>query len=150
MIQFTIQKVHVRVALLALLTLFPATLTFSQQKERSRKWDTAQKGARAASAHSMRDDKDEQKEGEREREVGPLQKGRARRVRAVDERRQGRKERRRPAVQGHEVPCDRPFSRRPLADRGWNSRRPDHLLFPRDRRRHLEIHRRREHLGPDF
>ena len=83
MIQFTIQKMHVRVALLALLTLFPATLTFSQQKERSRKWDTAQKGAPSASAPSAKDDKDEKKEGDplfkgmKYRVIGPFRGGRS-------------------------------------------------------------------------
>ncbi len=83
MIQFTIQKVHVHVALLALLTLFSATLTFSQQKERNRKLDTAQKSAPAASAPSAKDDKDEKNEGDplfrgmKYRSIGPFRGGRS-------------------------------------------------------------------------
>jgi len=82
MIQFTIQKVHVRVALLACLTLFPATLTFSQQKEHNRKSD-AQKSVPAASASSAKDDKDEKKEGDplfkgmKYRAIGPFRGGRS-------------------------------------------------------------------------
>jgi len=82
MIQFTIQKVHVRVALLALLILFSATLAFSQRKERNRKWD-AQKGAPAASAPSAKDDKDEKNEGDplfrgmKYRSIGPFRGGRS-------------------------------------------------------------------------
>ena len=80
MIQFTIQKVHVRVALLI---LFSATLTFSQQKERNRKWDTAQKSVPAASAPSTKDDKDEKNEGDplfrgmKYRSIGPFRGGRS-------------------------------------------------------------------------
>ena len=80
MIQFTIQKVHVRVALLALLVLFSAALTFSQQKERNRKLDAAQKGAPAASAPSAKDDKDEGDplfKGMKYRSIGPFRGGRS-------------------------------------------------------------------------
>ena len=80
MIQFTIQKVHVRVALLALLILFSATLTFSQQKERSRKLDAAQKGATGAPAPTAKDDKDEGDplfKGMKYRSIGPFRGGRS-------------------------------------------------------------------------
>jgi hypothetical protein len=96
-------------------------LTFSQQKERNRKLDSAQKDTSAAvRSESAKDEKTK------------------------------KKRRRRPALPRHEVPFHRSVSRRPLADRRWNSRRPHHLLFRRHRRRRLEIHRRRQHLVSRF
>src|SRR5260370_39986544 len=61
-----IEKVHTRVALLALLVLLSASLTFSQQKERKHKSDAAQNSAPATSAPAKddKDDKDEKKEGD--------------------------------------------------------------------------------------
>jgi len=82
MIQFMIQKVHVRTAMLALFVLFSVTPTFSQQKERNRKLDAAQKSASAASAPSAKDDKDEKNEGDplfkgmKYRLIGPYRGGR--------------------------------------------------------------------------
>ncbi len=81
--RFTIQEVRVRVVLLALLVLFSATLTFSQQKQRNRKLDTGQKGAPAAAAPSAKDDKDEKNEGDplfkgmKYRSIGPFRGGRS-------------------------------------------------------------------------
>jgi photosystem II stability/assembly factor-like uncharacterized protein len=83
MIRFTIQSL--RAAMLALLVLFLTTLTFSQQKERNRKPDAAQKSAPAASAPSAKDDKDKDEEklgdpmfrGMRYRSIGPFRGGRS-------------------------------------------------------------------------
>src|SRR5216684_7317118 len=80
-----IQKVHARVALLALLVLLSATLTFSQQKERKHKSDAAQNSAPATSAPAKddKDDKDEKKEGDplfrgmKYRSIGPFRGGRS-------------------------------------------------------------------------
>ena len=84
MIQFMIQKVHVRFAVLALFVLFSATLTFSQQKERNRKLDAAQKAAPAPSAKDDKDkDKDDKNEGDplfkgmKYRSIGPFRGGRS-------------------------------------------------------------------------
>ena len=80
MIQFTIQKVHVRVALLALVILFSATPTFSQQKERNRKLDAAQKAAAAAPAPSAKDGKEEGDplfKGMKYRSIGPFRGSRS-------------------------------------------------------------------------
>ncbi|MGD0793659.1 MAG: hypothetical protein ABR920_18000 [Terriglobales bacterium] len=87
MIQFmfrsTIQRLHVRVAVLALFVLLSVTLTFSQQKERNRKLDAAQKSAPAASALSAKDDKDDKSEGDplfkgmKYRSIGPFRGGRS-------------------------------------------------------------------------
>jgi photosystem II stability/assembly factor-like uncharacterized protein len=84
MIHCLIQKVHVRVATLALFILFSATLTFSQQKERNRKLDAAQKATPAAApASSAKDDKDEKNEGDplfkgmKYRSIGPFRGGRS-------------------------------------------------------------------------
>src|SRR5713226_3363676 len=77
-----IEKVHARVALLALLVLLSATLTFSQQKERKHKSDAAQNSAPATSAPA-KDDKDEKKEGDplfrgmKYRSIGPFRGGRS-------------------------------------------------------------------------
>src|SRR5712692_1741206 len=80
-----IEKVHARVALLALLVLLSATLTFSQQKERKHKSDAAQNSAPATSAPAKddKDDKDEKKEGDplfrgmKYRSIGPFRGGRS-------------------------------------------------------------------------
>jgi photosystem II stability/assembly factor-like uncharacterized protein len=83
MIQFMIQKVHVRAAMLALFVLLPVTLTFSQQKERNRKLDAAQKSASATSAPSTKDDTDDKSEGDplfkgmKYRLIGPFRGGRS-------------------------------------------------------------------------
>src|SRR5216683_1547145 len=80
-----IEKVHARVALLALLVLLYASLTFSQQKERKHKSDAAQNSAPATSAPAKddKDDKDEKKEGDplfrgmKYRSIGPFRGGRS-------------------------------------------------------------------------
>ncbi|MGD0417467.1 MAG: hypothetical protein ABSA80_19070 [Terriglobales bacterium] len=82
-----IQKVHVRAAMFAFFVLFfmllSATLTFSQQKERNRKLDAAQKAAPAASTQSAKDDKDDKNEGDplfkgmKYRSIGPFRGGRS-------------------------------------------------------------------------
>jgi len=77
-----IQKVHVRVTLLAFLVLFSAALTFSQQKERKHKSDAAQ-NTPAASAPAAKDDRDEKSEGDplfrgmKYRSIGPFRGGRS-------------------------------------------------------------------------
>src|SRR5208337_1407410 len=75
MIQFMFQRLHVRVAMLALFVLLLVTLTFSQQKERNRKPDAAQKSAAAASATSAKDDKDKDKDKDEEKLGDPLFRG---------------------------------------------------------------------------
>jgi photosystem II stability/assembly factor-like uncharacterized protein len=66
-----------------LFVLFIATLTFSQQKERNRKSDAAQKGVPAASQPSAKDDKDDKNEGDplfkgmKYRSIGPFRGGRS-------------------------------------------------------------------------
>ncbi len=83
MIQFMFQRLHVRVAMLALFVLLSLTLTFSQQKERNRKPDAAQKSALAATVPSAQDDKDEEKLGDplfrgmKYRLIGPFRGGRS-------------------------------------------------------------------------
>src|SRR5208282_398782 len=83
MIQFMIQRLHVRVAMLALFVLLSLTLTFSQQKERNRKPDAAQKSAPAASAPSAKDGEDEKNDGDplfkgmKYRLIGPFRGGRS-------------------------------------------------------------------------
>jgi photosystem II stability/assembly factor-like uncharacterized protein len=78
-----IERVHLHAAVLALFVLFSVTLTFSQQKERNRKLDAAQKNAPAASAQSAKDDKDEKNEGDplfkgmKYRSIGPFRGGRS-------------------------------------------------------------------------
>src|SRR5258708_39715294 len=78
-----IQKVHVRVALLALLVLLSAPLAFSQQKERKHKSDATQSSALAASAGPQDDKKDEKNEGDplfrgmKYRSIGPFRGGRS-------------------------------------------------------------------------
>ncbi len=78
-----IQKVHVRVALPALLVLLSATLAVSQQKERKHKSDATQSSALAASAGAQDDKKDEKNEGDplfrgmRYRSIGPFRGGRS-------------------------------------------------------------------------
>src|SRR5229473_3439241 len=77
-----IQKVHVRVTLLAFLVLFSAALTFSQQKERKHKSDAAQ-NTPAASSPKDDKDKDEKNEGDplfkgmKYRSIGPFRGGRS-------------------------------------------------------------------------
>ncbi len=83
MIRFTIQRLRVCAAVLALFVLFLSTLTFSQQKERNRKPDAAQKSASAASGPSATDDKDDKKDGDplfkgmAYRSIGPFRGGRS-------------------------------------------------------------------------
>ncbi|MGA8539778.1 MAG: glycosyl hydrolase, partial [Terriglobales bacterium] len=77
-----IQKVHVRVAMLACLVLLSVTLTFSQQKERTRKPEATQKDA-TASELAAQDNKDEKNEGDplfrgmKYRSIGPYRGGRS-------------------------------------------------------------------------
>ncbi|MGB7333089.1 MAG: hypothetical protein WBD25_17015 [Terriglobales bacterium] len=78
------QKVYVHVAVLTSLVLFLTTLVFSQQKERTRKTDAAQKTAPASSAPSAKDDdKDDKNDGDplfkgmRYRLIGPFRGGRS-------------------------------------------------------------------------
>jgi photosystem II stability/assembly factor-like uncharacterized protein len=87
MIQFMIQKVHVRAAMFAFFVLFfmllSATLTFSQQKERNRRLEAAQNNPPAASTPSAKDDKDDKNEGDplfkgmKYRSIGPFRGGRS-------------------------------------------------------------------------
>ena len=83
MIQFTIKRLHLRVAMLELFVLLSVTLIFSQQKERNRKLDAAQKDAPAATATSAKDDKDDKNEGDplfkgmKYRSIGPFRGGRS-------------------------------------------------------------------------
>ena len=83
MIQFMIQKVHVRAAMLAFFMLLSATLTFSQQKERNRRLEAAQNNPPAASTPSAKDDKDDKNEGDplfrgmKYRSIGPFRGGRS-------------------------------------------------------------------------
>ena len=87
MIQFMIQKVHVRAAMFAFFVLFfmllSATLTFSQQKERNRRLEAAQNNPPAASTPSAKDDKDDKNEGDplfkgmKYRPIGPFRGGRS-------------------------------------------------------------------------
>jgi photosystem II stability/assembly factor-like uncharacterized protein len=78
-----IQKVHVRVAVLACFVLLSVTLTFSQQKERNRKPEAAQKDAAASSESPAQDNKDEKNEGDplfrgmKYRSIGPYRGGRS-------------------------------------------------------------------------
>jgi photosystem II stability/assembly factor-like uncharacterized protein len=81
-IQFMIQRAYVTVAGLVLLVLFSATLTFSQQKERNRKADGAQKPAPAEPVKSAEGDKDDKDEdplfkGMKYRLIGPFRGGRS-------------------------------------------------------------------------
>src|SRR5260370_28127071 len=68
-IEFMIRRVDVRVAVLASFVLLSVTLTFSQQKERNRNSETAQKNAPAPPAPSAQNDKHDKNEGD------PLFKG---------------------------------------------------------------------------
>jgi hypothetical protein len=78
-----IQKVCV--TSLALLVLFSSTMTFSQQKDRNRKSDAAQKNTSAASESSTKDDKDKDEKNEGDpllrgmkyRSIGPFRGGRS-------------------------------------------------------------------------
>jgi photosystem II stability/assembly factor-like uncharacterized protein len=76
-----IQKMHVGIALLV---LFSTTLTFSQQGERNRKLDSAQKNVSAEPVSSTTEDKDEDKNegdplfrGMKYRSIGPFRGGRS-------------------------------------------------------------------------
>jgi photosystem II stability/assembly factor-like uncharacterized protein len=77
------QKSHARGAMLALLILFPSTLTFSQQKEASRKTEAAQKNTATDPAPPSKDDKDDKDEGDplfkgmKYRAIGPFRGGRS-------------------------------------------------------------------------
>ena len=68
-----IEKVRARVVLLVCFLLLSSSLTFSQQKEGSRKTDAAQKNASQASAAS--DDKDADKDKDKDDEGDPLFRG---------------------------------------------------------------------------
>ena len=57
---------------------------------------------------------------------------------------------RRRSFQRHEVSHDRSIPRRAVADGSGNSRRSHHLLFRRDRRRRVEVHRWRHDWSPVF
>src|SRR5208282_1733418 len=77
-LKFMIQKVCV--TSLALLVLFSSTMTFSQQKDRNRKSDAAQKNTSAASESSTKDDKNEGDpllRGMKYRSIGPFRGGRS-------------------------------------------------------------------------
>jgi photosystem II stability/assembly factor-like uncharacterized protein len=77
------QRVHVRRAVLAVLVLLLATLAFSQQKERNRKLDAAQKASTAAAAPLEKSNKDDKSEGDplfkgmKYRSIGPFRGGRS-------------------------------------------------------------------------
>ncbi len=77
------QRLHVRVAALALLVLFSAVFTFSQQKERNRKLDTVQKAASATSDSAAKDNKEDKNVGDplfrgmKYRSIGPYRGGRS-------------------------------------------------------------------------
>jgi len=68
-----IEKVRMHIVVLACFVLLSAILTFSQQKERNRKLDSAQKDSTAESAST--DDKDKDKDKEEKDEGDPLFKG---------------------------------------------------------------------------
>ncbi|MGA7565390.1 MAG: hypothetical protein WBW53_04880 [Terriglobales bacterium] len=81
-----IQTLRVSIAILALFVLLPTTQTFSQQKERNRKLDTAQKSSAAPAAKSddkNKDDDDDKNEGDpvfrgmKYRSIGPFRGGRS-------------------------------------------------------------------------
>src|SRR5208282_3015366 len=82
-LKFMIERLRMRIALLLLFVLFLATLTFSQQKDRNRKSDTAQKSAPAASEASAKGEKDDKNEGDplfkgmKYRSIGPYRGGRS-------------------------------------------------------------------------
>src|SRR3977135_4336379 len=84
-IEFMIQRVDVRTAVLALFVLFSVALTFSQQKEGNRKVDASKKTAPAASDPSAKDDKDKDEKSEGDplfkgmkyRSIGPFRGGRS-------------------------------------------------------------------------
>jgi photosystem II stability/assembly factor-like uncharacterized protein len=85
MIQRQIQRLRVRVAMLAVFVLCSVTLTFSQQKEGNRTVDAAQKNVPAASDSSAKDDKDKDEKNEGDplfkgmkyRSIGPFRGGRS-------------------------------------------------------------------------
>ncbi len=79
------QPLHVRIAALALLVLFSAIFTFSQQKERNRKLDTVQKAAPATNESAEKDDGNKEDKnmgdplfrGMKYRSIGPYRGGRS-------------------------------------------------------------------------
>ena len=77
------QGLHVRAAVLALLVSLPVTMSFSQQKERNRKLDTAQKGTSAPNESAAKDEQDDKNEGDplfrgmKYRSIGPFRGGRS-------------------------------------------------------------------------
>jgi len=83
-----IQRVQIRAAVLVLFvlsfTLFSATLTFCQQKERNRRLDAAQKDTPVTSESAAKDDKDKDDKNEdplfrgmKYRSIGPFRGGRS-------------------------------------------------------------------------
>jgi photosystem II stability/assembly factor-like uncharacterized protein len=84
MIEFTLQRVRVGVAMLALFFFISSNLTFSQQSEGHRKPETQpKKDVSAASATSGKEDKEEKNEGDplfrgmKYRSIGPFRGGRS-------------------------------------------------------------------------
>ena len=122
-IPFMMQRADVLATVLALFVLASLTFSFSQQKERNRKLDAAQKASPAAS--SAKDDKDKNNDKDKDK----------------DGKNEGD-----PLFKGMKYRSIGPYPRRPLADRCWHPRRSDDLLFRRDRRRSLEIDRRSQYL----
>jgi photosystem II stability/assembly factor-like uncharacterized protein len=87
-IEFMIQRVQIRAAVLVLFvlsfTLLSATLTFCQQKERNRRLDAAQKDTPVTSESAAKDDKDKDDKNEdplfrgmKYRSIGPFRGGRS-------------------------------------------------------------------------
>jgi len=87
-IEFMIQRVQIRAAVLVLFvlsfTLLSATLTFCQQKERNRRLDAAQKDTPVTSESAAKDDKDNDDKNEdprfrgmKYRSIGPFRGGRS-------------------------------------------------------------------------
>jgi photosystem II stability/assembly factor-like uncharacterized protein len=87
-IEFMIQRVQIRAAVLVLFvlsfTLLSATLTFCQQKERNRRLDAAQKDTPVTSQSAAKDDKDKDDKNEdplfrgmKYRSIGPFRGGRS-------------------------------------------------------------------------
>ncbi len=58
------QSLHVRIETLALFITVFTVFTFSQQKERNRKLDTAQKGTPVATEAAAKDEQDAKEEGD--------------------------------------------------------------------------------------
>ena len=82
-INLMIEKVRMHIVVLACFVLLSAILTFSQQKERDRKLDSAQKDTSAQSATTEDKDKEEKDEGDplfkgmKYRSIGPFRGGRS-------------------------------------------------------------------------